>query len=319
MKPLLLHFYVTYRCNARCEFCDIPDTCDIPVYHELSLDQAAKIVKDVRDLGVKFADFTGGEPLLYAHLPTLLKISRGLGLYTSVTTNCIKYPDLAEKIKGAVTYLHFSLDSMDREVHDGIRGVNCYDRVMESIEIAKSLGEKPDIMFTVNEGNLSSIVDLVKFAQDEKLMLLINPEFDYSQNRGFQREFWNYLRSYSKKPYVYLNYAFERLHRKGGNRIDAPRCKVFDSTIVINPKGELILPCYHRQMDTIPIESDLKAVYQSEEVQQWRHRQGRFLFCEGCHINCYFDPSFCYNWDAYTLLSLAAKAKYVFDKHIRFK
>ena len=23
MKPLLLHYYVTMRCNARCSFCDI--------------------------------------------------------------------------------------------------------------------------------------------------------------------------------------------------------------------------------------------------------------------------------------------------------
>jgi len=25
MKPLLLHYYVTYRCNARCSFCTIWD------------------------------------------------------------------------------------------------------------------------------------------------------------------------------------------------------------------------------------------------------------------------------------------------------
>ncbi|PJA28617.1 MAG: radical SAM protein [candidate division Zixibacteria bacterium CG_4_9_14_3_um_filter_46_8] len=317
MGPLLLHFYVTYRCNARCLFCDIPENCDIPSSSELTLDKAALIVKQAKELGIRFADFTGGEPLLYHHLPMLLRISRGLGLYTSVTTNCIRYPDMAEKLMGQITYLHFSLDSMDREEHDRIRGVKCYDKVMESISIAKSLGERPDLMFTVNESNLPSLGEMTRFAQQQKLILVINPEFDYVNNNGFSDEYWEYLSSYAYKPYVYLNYGFRKLHRAGGNRITKPRCRVVRSTIVISPGGELILPCYHRQVETIPIEPNLKTIYQSETVKQYRHRQGRFLFCEGCRINCYFDPSFCYDWDAYTVLSMAAKAKYVFDKYMR--
>ncbi len=319
MKPLLLHFYVTCRCNARCVFCDIPDNCDISFSEELPLDKAADIVKQAKELGVRFVDFTGGEPLLYNHLPSLLKIARSLGLYTSITTNCILYPKYAEKIKGLVTYLHFSLDSLDKNIHDSIRGVKCFDKVMESIKIAKHIGEKPDLMFTINENNLSSIGEMAHFAKDQKLILLLNPEFDYSgNNNSFNADFWKYLRSYSYKPYVYLNYGFERLHKKGGNSIINPRCRVIDSTIVINPRGELVLPCYHHQLETIPLEPDLKTVYNLEQVKQYRHRQGRFVFCDGCRINCYFDPSFCYGWDSYTMLSLAAKAKYVFDKYIRF-
>ncbi|MBD3170748.1 MAG: radical SAM protein [candidate division Zixibacteria bacterium] len=317
MGPLLLHFYVTYRCNARCVFCDIPENCNVPASKELSFARAANIIKQAKELGVKFVDFTGGEPLMYKYLPELLVYSREIGLRTSVTTNCILYPRYAERLRKRVTYLHFSLDSMDRDEHDQIRGVKCYDKVMESIELALNLGERPDIMFTVNEGNLFSIGEVVRFAQSRKLMLLINPEFDYSNNNGFNSDYWSYLRSYSYKPYVYLNYGFQRLHSRGGNQVSHPRCRVINSTIVISPEGELILPCYHRQVDSFPLEPDLKTVWQSDMVRDYRYRQGRFLFCEGCHINCYFDPSFCYDWDAYTVLSLASKAKYVFDKYIR--
>ncbi|MCP4633491.1 MAG: radical SAM protein [candidate division Zixibacteria bacterium] len=317
MSPILLHFYVTYRCNARCVFCDIPESSNLTESQELTLERAAEIIKQAKELGVRFIDFTGGEPLLYKHLPTLLKIARGQGLYTSITTNCILYPKLAEKLKGNVTYLHFSLDSMEREIHNEIRGVKCYDKVIESVKIAKSVGERPDIMFTVNEDNIVSIGDMVRFAQDNKLMLLINPEFDYTNNNGFNDDYWNHLKSYSYKPFVYLNYGFHRLHKKGGNDASKPRCKVFDSTIVVNPEGELILPCFHHQTDSLRIEPDLKTVYNSAEAQEYRHRQGRFIFCQGCRINCYFDPSFCYDWDIYTLLSLGAKTKYVFDKYIR--
>jgi MoaA/NifB/PqqE/SkfB family radical SAM enzyme len=317
MGPILLHFYVTCRCNARCAFCDIPDNCDIPASEELPLNDAVEIVRQAKDVGVKFVDFTGGEPLLYKHLPELLDESRAMGLYTSVTTNCVLYPHMAESIRGNVNYLHFSLDSMDKQLHDSIRGVKCWDKVMESVGVALSLGERPDLMFTVNEDNIHSTGEMARFAREHKLMLLINPEFDYTDNTGFNRDYWKYLRTYSYKPYVYLNYGFDRLSRNGGNRIYKPRCRVIDSTIVISPSGELILPCFHRMIESVPIEPDLRTVRRSDIVNEYRRRQGRFPFCEGCRINCYFDPSFCYDWDVYTVLSLAAKAKYVFDKHIR--
>src|SRR6478609_7436806 len=151
--PVLCNYYVTYRCNATCSFCDIWEK---PSPY-ITLEQAENNFRDLKKLGVKVIDFTGGEPLLHRDLGELLSLAKSHGFVTTVTTNALLYPKYAEKLKGKIDMLHFSLDSPDKEEHDRMRGVACYDFVMESIKVAKQLGERPDILFTVFEENIHLI------------------------------------------------------------------------------------------------------------------------------------------------------------------
>jgi len=68
-------------------------------------------LNDLRRLGVKYVDFTGGEPLLRSDV-----IDRGeQGFFTSMTTNTILYQKKAREIQGLVDFLNFSLDGPDAE------------------------------------------------------------------------------------------------------------------------------------------------------------------------------------------------------------
>jgi len=87
-------------------------------------------------LGVKVIDFTGGEPLLHRQLPELLAMAKELGFITTITTNTLLYPKRATQLAGLVDMLHFSLDAWEADLHNEMRGVNCYNSVMHSIEIA---------------------------------------------------------------------------------------------------------------------------------------------------------------------------------------
>ncbi|HQK23341.1 MAG TPA: radical SAM protein, partial [Candidatus Latescibacteria bacterium] len=75
MKPLLLHYYVTYRCNARCSFCTIWDPAKWDHRATPSWDQMSSNLTVARKLGTRFVDFTGGEPLLYHDLPRALRLA----------------------------------------------------------------------------------------------------------------------------------------------------------------------------------------------------------------------------------------------------
>ena len=81
--PVLCNYYVTYRCNAKCSFCDIWEKPSPYVTTENALQN----LKDLKRLGVNVIDFTGGEPLLHRDLPELLKMAKDLGFITTVTTN----------------------------------------------------------------------------------------------------------------------------------------------------------------------------------------------------------------------------------------
>ncbi|NOZ61928.1 MAG: radical SAM protein [Calditrichaeota bacterium] len=316
-KPILAHYYITYRCNARCVYCDIPGKSRRRQNRDARLEHVLENLPQLRSLGVRFVDFTGGEPLLHPDLPDMLRAAKKIGLRTTVTTNCAFYPQRAKELRGLVDLLHFSLDSTNEQENDTLRGKGSFRDVMRSIEIAKKLGERPDLLFTVTDANYRAIDELSRFARKEKLMLIVNPFFAYARQNPITLNALNYLEQFFGAPFVYFNRAFHRLIRVGGNDRLRPRCRVGAAVVVVSPQNEILLPCYHRVQRRIPICGNLKELWLSPRTQNYRRKSGSFSFCQGCTINCYFDPSFLYEMDAYFWLSLFSKMRYGFDKYVR--
>jgi MoaA/NifB/PqqE/SkfB family radical SAM enzyme len=313
-NPVLCNYYVTYRCNASCEFCDIWERPSPYV----TLENAEKNFRDLKKLGVKVIDFTGGEPLLHRQIADLLELAKQYKFITTLTTNGLLYPKLAEKLRGKIDMLHFSLDSPIKEEHDRSRKVKCFDFVMESIRIAKDLGERPDILFTIFEDNIQQISQMYEeITQPNRLVLILNPVFEYNTVKTgtkLSENTLNQLLQWAKKPNVYLNEAFIALRKDGGNHIGKPICKAGSSTIVINPENKLVLPCYHLGIEEIAIEDNLFNLYQSEKVQSLIALEGRLPACEGCVINCYMQPSFAVEINKYFWRALPSTLKYNFIK-----
>lgn len=308
--PVLCNYYVTYRCNATCGFCDIWERPSPYV----TLDNARQNLRDLKKLGVRVIDFTGGEPLLHRQLPDLLREAKQLGLITTVTTNALLYPKLAERLRGLVDMLHFSLDSPVADEHDRSRGVRCFDKVMESIAIAQKLGERPDILFTVFERNVHQIRQMhQEISRPNDLMLILNPVFGYNSvetgDRLSDDTLWQ-LSEWGKQKNVYINDAFIQLRRDGGNHIDAPICRAGSTTIVISPENKLVLPCYHLGLKDFSINDNLYDLYRSGEVQRLVALEGRLPACEGCAINCYMQPSFAVEVSKYFWKALPSTLKY---------
>jgi MoaA/NifB/PqqE/SkfB family radical SAM enzyme len=216
-----------------------------------------------------------------------------------------------------IKLLHFSLDSMDEEKNDRLRGKGSFASVMKSIEVAKNMEERPDLLFTATRTNFEAIDGLARFAQEQKLMLIVNPIFSYSDQLSLTKEALDYLDRFKNEKYVYINRALHRLMRDGGNIRSQPRCRAISATVVISPQNELLLPCFHHAQLAIPIQSNLSEIMQSRTWRLLKKQQGTFPFCDGCTINCYFDPSFLYKLDRYFWSSLTSKFKYGFDKFLR--
>ncbi len=309
-KPVLCNYYLTYRCNAACGFCDIWERPSPYVKPH----QVFQNLRDLKRLGVKVIDFTGGEPLLHRELDLFLTEAKRLGFITTLTTNGLLYPKWAERLRGKVDMLHFSLDASQAEVHDAMRGVKCFDFVLRSMDIAQSLGEKPDILFTVFEENLDDIARVYEeITLPRKLVLLLNPVFDYNEvetGHGLSPEALNELEKWGKKPWVYLNQGFIQLRRDGGNQIDRPVCRAASSTLVISPENQLVLPCYHLGSQSFPIDNQLYDLYRSAQIKTWISQEGKLPACQGCVINCYMQPSFAVEMNKYFWKALPSTLKY---------
>ena len=313
MSPVICNYYLTYRCNARCGFCNIWKDKKVPASQEVSADVVCKNLEDLRTLRVKFVDFTGGEPLLYENLPEVLECAKSIGLRTTITTNGILYPKLAYEIAGLIDILQFSIDAAHRDVHDLVKGVPCFDRVMESIERACSLGERPTFIHTVTNENFSSVPDVISLARKMKVPLFINPCFSYFGNKGLSRENAISLGKIVQGKGVSIDRGFLKFYIDGGNSRDNPRCLAVSSTIVISPDDKLILPCFHSKTRELPIEGRLIALRKDPSVEFEKHLEGRHPYCEGCAVNCYVRASLFRRFDRYFLPTVFSAAKYLFE------
>ncbi len=316
MKPLLLHYYITNRCNARCSFCDIwtqqpkRDADIVEVFRNL---------KDARAAGCRFVDFTGGEPLLHPDLPRFLSKAREIGFITSVTTNCLLFKKRGRELKGLIDLLHFSIDGGSAEVHDTIRGVKSFDAVIESIAYALSLGMYPDLLFTYTNDNIHDFPIVANIARKNRLIAILDPVFSLNGRDECSPDTHAWAKKYSRMHGVYLNRAHLKLRQRGGNDTKSPRCRAVSSTIVILPDNHLALPCFHHNRFETPIHPDLSSILSQDIRTKALDNQGRYSFCDNCHINCYFDPSFTAVADILNVLSLAAKIRYSWFKHVIYR
>lgn len=317
---LLCNYYVTYRCNAFCEFCHFADHSKFKSTPDADFDDFKKNVMEMAKLGVKFIDLTGGEPLLNKNIHLMAEFAQSYKMQTSITTNALLYPKFAEKLKGHVNLLHFSLDSPDEEEHNKIRKVACYNKVFESIDIAKSLGEFPDILFTVTNETYHKLPRMHEIALKHDLILIVNPVFSYFGNPGLFDEAMDFIEEYiDGKSNIYMNNAFIKLRRDGGNRIDDPSCKAVSRVMVISPFNDIILPCYHFANKSLKIETTIADAMKTDEYKYYKQMEGKFHFCEGCTVNCYFEPSFAFPTNLYGVVSLTSKFKYSYNKLVKQK
>jgi MoaA/NifB/PqqE/SkfB family radical SAM enzyme len=306
MAPLVANYYLTYRCNARCHFCNIwalePPT-------EANLATIEHNLKDLRRLGVKYVDFTGGEPLLRSDVAEVYQVAKKLGFYTSMTTNTILYPKKAKEMQGLVDFLNFSLDGGDADTHDQSRGVRIFDTLVESVALAHSLGENPVLNHTVTAQNYGRIDELGELGQKLGARVWLNPAFTayehYNSKKNPTTEMIEAIeKSASKYNCIGYNRAALAFIADGGNDTNNPRCKAVDAVIAISPDDKLLLPCYHFAQDGVAIEGKLYEMYrESEKVESYRQSQGKLSVCEGCTVWCYLIPSFFMGIDKYWWLN----------------
>jgi len=311
--PFVCNYYVTLRCNSRCSFCNIPQTYGARPCPEPSLPQVEANLRDLKRLGVKVIDFTGGEPLLYRDLARALELAKEMGFLTTVTTNGLLYRQRAAELQGNISSLLISLDSSQAAVHDRTRGVECFERVIEAVRVARQYNRVVYLSQVVTNELVSEVDGLVALARKRGVILFLNPCFSYFGNPGLSPENAQRLGHYLGKSGVIVDGAQLKLVLSGGNQVENPVCRAVSSTVVISPDDKLLLPCFHFQRQALPIDGRLFELYRSAEVREARRREGRNEFCQGCTVYCYMRGSLVWR---YPLESLRLGAHYLSQRFL---
>ena len=151
---------VTYRCNARCNMCEVWKHPTKP-----SEEITPRIIEKLPPMF--FANITGGEPFVREDLPEIVNILRRKAKRIVVSTNgffterivalCKKFPDVGIRI---------SIEGL-QESNDSIRGIPAgYQRIMNTLEQLRQMGIR-DIGFgiTIQDMNARDLVPLYEMAK----------------------------------------------------------------------------------------------------------------------------------------------------------
>lgn len=165
-KPVLVHFEVTMRCNARCGFCDYWKTDPKAKAHELK-----SFVDAARFFNPMLITYTGGEPTLRRDLEDIVSaVDRAVKLQysTLITHGGMLTPERAKSLWDAgIHQFNISLDYLD-ERHDRARGIpGLTKKIFDAIPGMKAIGVN-NIRFNtvIRDSNLDQLMPIVRRARE---------------------------------------------------------------------------------------------------------------------------------------------------------
>jgi MoaA/NifB/PqqE/SkfB family radical SAM enzyme len=164
--PVLVHFEVTMRCNARCGFCDYWKTDKSEKERELkSFADAARYFNPM------LVTFTGGEPTMRRDLEEVVRTvcdAIRLKYVTLITHGGMLSPERAHSLWDAgVNQLNISLDYLDGR-HDEARGIpGLTARIFRTVDAVRGDGID-NIRFNtvIKDDNLDQILPIVRRAEE---------------------------------------------------------------------------------------------------------------------------------------------------------
>ena len=168
-----LRISVTDRCNLRCIYCMPPEGVPQMSHSEiLSYEEIRTVVQAAAELGINKIRLTGGEPLVRAELPKLIKmLSRIEGIQElSLTTNGTLLKNYALELRQAgLSRINVSLDTLKPDRFRYITRLGRLKDVLEGISAAKKAGFDPvKINAVVMQGiNDDEILDFARMTYEE--------------------------------------------------------------------------------------------------------------------------------------------------------
>lgn len=167
--PLGFVYEITPRCNLGCGFCYNvwrQPGCDLP--DELDPKTACRMLQRVlQDGDAQWLTFTGGEPLLYENLDSVIAFVREtfehvrIGLATNATL--LTPARLGRLIEAGIQYVEISLFAADNAGYRDITGVDTFDVVREAIAQVKSRNlplTVASILSKPTAANLETVIDI---------------------------------------------------------------------------------------------------------------------------------------------------------------
>jgi MoaA/NifB/PqqE/SkfB family radical SAM enzyme len=150
---------ITRKCNYRCRGCNVWKEQD---KRELSTEEVKRGLDILKDLGIVELVISGGDPLLRKDSPEIIKYASNLFITTVYDNGSMAKQNL-EALRN-VDFVAISIDSLDPEKHDYIKGVpGAWKKAMEAVKTLYNEGINVSVTPTISQLNLYEILDITNY------------------------------------------------------------------------------------------------------------------------------------------------------------
>jgi radical SAM protein with 4Fe4S-binding SPASM domain len=159
--PGVVHWLSTYRCNAKCVYCEA--SANENRCAELTTSEIKAVIDDLQALKVKRFFVTGGEPLVRRDLFEVLRHARERGITVAMITNSLLYADFKSELREAgLSSIWTSVDGLEA-THDKNRGVpGSFRTTLEAIRFYRDAGIPRRVVNSlVHPGNIDQLDELL--------------------------------------------------------------------------------------------------------------------------------------------------------------
>ena len=161
IHPFEVQASLTNRCDYRCVFC----ACTKSPQDEMDTKGWQAAIRELGRHGTLRIKFQGGEPTMRTDFRQLCAAAREAGIIASVVTHGGRIaadPSLLDHLDEVV----FSLDSVNAEIHDSIRGQGSHARLMRALDLARERRLRVFVNMVACQPTLAGMADLLRFCEE---------------------------------------------------------------------------------------------------------------------------------------------------------
>lgn len=169
--PLYVRIKPTNVCNQNCWYCvyandKVIENRSVNRRESIPWEKMQEIINDLSEMGTKAITFSGGgEPLCYPYIIETLNLVRKKGIDYAMISNGQAMEAKAREALREAKWVRISLDSVNENMYQKIRGVNTYNKVLDNI--ARFAKEKNKncvlgVNFVVTKDNYKDIYTMCK-------------------------------------------------------------------------------------------------------------------------------------------------------------
>ncbi len=317
--PILGTVILSYSCNYRCTFCELPQRFvrrRKEGWTEFDTAGWKKVLDGFAALRTVGIGFTGGEPFLRKDCADLLEHSLSLGMVTHVNTNAHLLDDaLVDRLAAmGLDSVNVSLDGALAETHDRLRGHRgSFERVTDRIAALARARDRhagkgrrtrigiTSVLTPDNADQVEALVDLTEQLGADSVGFIPMHEFlaepsiaDVAPLRpwadGMASAVATLQRLKEERTVVENSTAYLALFpRCFSGRPTPVQCRAPETSLVIDAYGR-VFPCVpfsevDRAIGRIDA-GDLPAFWKSERYAAERRR---LAGCRACYWNCHTE------------------------------